>query len=281
MRHAFRRLALLAQSILIAAAAYGGGRPEAASPAAGKPREPPQELVLFAASSLTDVMNELAAVFQSRNPGTTLLCNYASSSALSAQLLEGEEADLFAPASETQMRAVADAGLVAEGAPVLFAANRLVVLVPASNPAGIRSFEDLGRRKLALVLAAPGVPVREYADEAVRRIGADPGCGESFRERFYANLASEESNVRQVAAKVALGEADAGIVYATDLTADIRGMVRRLAVPDPYNVTARYPIAVLRGAPQAALAEQFVRLLLSGQGRAVLSRHGFSPVPHG
>lgn len=254
--------------------AKGQGEAPAEAPAA-------RSLIVFAASSLTNAFDEIADMFESRRPGLTVLCNYASSSTLATQLQAGEVADVFASANTKQMAPLVDAGLTTQSGPVIFAANRLVVITPFDNPAGVRSFEDLGKLTLALVLAAPAVPVRDYADQMAAKMAVEPAFGESFRERFYANLVSEEANVRQVASKVALGEADAAIVYATDVTPDIAGRVRFYEIPDRFNVVATYPIAVLSNAPQADLAKAFVQFVLSAEGRQILARHGFSEPPQG
>ena len=272
--------ALLAAALIAGLAASAWSAGQSAQGAKPEPRPPAQvEILVFAATSLTDAMDELAAEFQRRHPGLQVNGHYVGSSTLAAQLLQGEWADVFASASEKQMMALVDAGLVRAGSPVVFAANRLTVITPAANPAGVRSWEDLGRLELALVLAAPGTPVRDYTDELVRRVAADPARGSGFRDRFYANLVSEEANVRLSAAKVALGEADAAVVYSTDVTPDIADAVRRFEIPDRFNVTARYPIAVLADSPRSAPAAAFVRFVLSAAGRAVLARRGFIMPP--
>lgn len=234
-----------------------------------------EELTVFAASSLSDVMDELTSAFLETQPGLRVSCNYASSSTLAAQLKQGEVADVFASANEKQMQVLVDSGLIQPAAPVVFARNLLVVIAPADNPARLSSWEDIGRRKLALVLAAPGVPVRDYTEQMATKAAADPGYGPIFRDRLFANLVSEEANVRQTAAKVSLGEADAAVVYSTDVTADIAGRVKRFDIPERFNVRASYPIAVLAGAPHAAPAAAFVRFVLGPDGRALLARHGF------
>jgi len=273
-RRALPLRGLLAAALLaaLAPATWGAGQPmKRAEP---EPR-PPVRVLVFAASSLTDALDELAAEFQRRHPGLAVTGHYANSSILAAQLKQGESADVFASANERQMQALVEVGLVRSGDPAMFAANRLVVIAPAANPAGMRSWKDLGRLELALVLTAPGVPARDYTDELVRKVSAVPGFGPGFRDRLYANLVSEEANVRLAAAKVALGEADAAVVYSTDVTPDIAGRVRRFEIPDRFNVTARYPIAVLAGSPRAAPAAAFVRFVLGADGHAVLARRGF------
>jgi molybdate transport system substrate-binding protein len=126
----------------------------------------------------------------------------------------------------------------------------------------------LSRPGIRLVLAVPGVPVRQYTDEIVAHLGTD------FSEAFYANLVSEEKNVRQVAAKAALGEADAVIVYTSDLTPDIAGRVQQIMIPDAQNVTAVYPIAPLADAMQPDLARQFIEFVRSPAGQTILANWG-------
>ncbi len=241
--------------------------------ACARSQEAPGPLVVFAASSLTDAFRDLAEAFAAANPGARVVFNFASSTQLTAQLAEGEPADVFASASPAQMDVVVAGGRIAPGAVAVFAANRLTLVVPADNPAGLASLADLARPGIVLVLAAPGVPARVYADEALARLPA------ATQAAVLANLASEEDNVRQVLAKVALGEADAGIVYATDITPEMIGLVRSLPFPEAASVFPTYPIAPLQDAPQPDLAARFIAFVLSPEGQAVLAARGFDPPP--
>ncbi len=231
------------------------------------------QLTVFAASSLTDAFTELAQAFAEQNPGVEVILNFGGSSQLAAQLREGAVADVFASANPLQMEAAVSAGRVGPSTELPFASNRLIIIVPAANPADIETLADLARPDVALLLAVPGVPVRVYTDQLITALDAD------FQRRFYANLGSEEDNVRQVAAKIALGEADAGIVYATDLTPDIAALVRHIALPVEQDVIASYLIAPLVDAPHAEWAQAFVAFVRSETGQAVLSRWGFGPSP--
>lgn len=233
----------------------------------------PQELTVFAATSLTDAFNELGMAFEAKHEEVQILFNYGSSSQLAAQLNEGAVADVFASANVTQMAAVIDGGRVVAGSEHLFLSNRLTIIVPADNPANIHSLEDLGQPNVQLVLAAVGVPVRQYTDEVVAAM--DP----SFQEQFYINLVSEEDNVRQIAAKVALGEADGGVVYVSDVTPDLSGRVQQITIPDAQNIIATYPIAPLSDAPHPELAQQFIDFVRGLEGQAVLAKWGFGPPP--
>jgi molybdate transport system substrate-binding protein len=234
-------------------------------------------LVVFAASSLTDAFEEIAVAFAARYPETDILFNFAGSSELAAQLAEGAPADLFASANVRQMAVVREVGRIA-AEPAIFTRNRLMLIVPADNPARIRDLDDLEDAGVQLIVAAPGVPIREYTDALLERLAADPLYGESYRAAVLANIVSEEQNVRQVAAKIALGEGDAGIVYASDVTPDLTDVVIALPIPDELNTFAEYPIAIPDDAENPAAARAFIAFLLSDEGQAILTRWQFSPL---
>ncbi|MBP6470432.1 MAG: molybdate ABC transporter substrate-binding protein [Chloroflexi bacterium] len=234
---------------------------------------PPQEITVFAASSLTEAFQEAAKAFEAQHPDIRVALNFAGSSQLAAQLSEGIPADVFASANEAQMQAGIDMGRIQAGAEANFVSNRLAVIVPVDNPANLFALEDLAKPGVKLILAVEGVPVRDYTDQIVGRMPTD------FQASFYANLVSEEDNVRQVAAKVALGEADAGIVYTSDVTPEIANRVLQIAVPDAQNVVAVYPIAPLADAPHPAAAQEFINFILSPEGQMILLRWGFNPPP--
>lgn len=270
-------VAVLSFSFILSACAPAQAtatQPPATLPASTATSTPESgEIVVLAASSLTNAFDEIAVAFEAEHPGVDVLNSYASSSDLAIQLVEGAPGDVFASANDKQMGVAATAGRIS-GEPVTFVTNRLTIIVPADNPAGIESFEDLAKPGVKLVLAAPGVPIRDYSDQSIALMGdAD------FQAAVYANLVSEEPNVRQVATKVSLGEADAGIVYTSDVTLDIADMVLKVAIPDAQNVLANYPIAVVEGAPAGSLAQQFVDFVLSAEGQAILQKWGFGPKP--
>lgn len=255
---------------LIAAMACGGGDDRAE----GTPGALSGGITVFAASSLTAAFEDAGAAFGAAHPGTSVTFNFAGSPALRAQLDQGAAADVLATADETNMRAALEAKLVADAGRV-FARNRLVIAVPASNPAGIASPADLARGGVKLVLAAEGVPVGDYARESLARMEADPAYGAGFRGRALANVRSNEPNVKAVIAKVQLGEADAGIVYQTDVTDEVRDAVKTIEIPDAFNVIAAYPVAVTAHARRVDVARAFIEYLLSSEGQAILKDHGF------
>lgn len=237
---------------------------------------PGQSLTVFAASSLTDAFGEIAAAYQAATQATVEY-NTGGSNTLRVQLEQGARAGVFASANQAEMSQAQQSGLLA-GSPAIFARNRLTVIVPRGNPAGIETLADLADKNYKLALAAPNVPVGAYTREMLKKLEADPRLGAGFQERVLGNLVSDEPNVRQVVAKVQLGEADAAVVYASDVTPRVVGDLRQIAVPDPYNVVATYPIGILKGAENPALAGNFMDFVLSPEGQTILQKWGFLPV---
>lgn len=168
-------------------------------------------------------------------------------------------------------------GLI-DAEPTDIARNRLAIVVPKENPGEMSSAVDLAKPGLKLVLAAPDVPVGRYTRESICAMGVDvTGYGEGFIDRVFANVVSEEDNVKAVLAKVRLGEADAGIAYTTDLTPDVAEDISVVAIPPTVNVVARYPIAPVRGG-DTVLAGAFIAYLLGPEGQATLQAFGFEPI---
>jgi molybdate transport system substrate-binding protein len=226
------------------------------------------EVLVFAASSLTEAFGEAGRRFEEANPTATARFIFGPSDALAAQINNGAPADVFASASEIWMEAVHDQppGVSAEGT---FARNRLVIITPPDDPAGISSLEDLGEPGVKLVLGAEDVPAGTYAREALDGVGV--------AEQAEANVVSNEEDVKAVVQKVVLGEADAGIVYVTDLTTDVESSVRAVPIPRADNVIATYPIAVVASSEHATLGGTFVAYVRSPAGQDVLRSYGFLP----
>lgn len=235
------------------------------------------ELVVFAASSLTEAFNEIEAAFEAEHSGVDVVYNFAGTPTLRTQLEQGAIAGVFASANAAQMEMAVQSGVI-EGAPVAFATNRLVVIAPSGSDR-VRQLSDLSNDEVMLVLALPDVPVGVYSREAIAQMNASGQFGQDFGEQTLANLVSEESNVRQVAAKVALGEADAGIVYSTDVTEDMADEVRVIDIPDEYNVMAVYPIAQVEGTSNPDDAQAFIEFVRSASGQAILEKYGFGRAP--
>ena len=234
-------------------------------------------LTVFAASSLADAFQELGDAFEREHPGVEIAFNFAGSSTLRTQLELGARADIFASADTRQMELAQRAGVVEE-APQVFASNSLVLVTYSGNQE-VRTLQDLSKPGVRLVLALPSVPAGAYARLSLQKMEASLSFDDAFSGRVLANLVSEEINVRQVLAKVLLGEADAGFVYASDVTGDAARRVRTTPIPSEFNVAVLYPAALLRDAQQPALAAAFISFLGSPNAQAILASYGFEGAP--
>lgn len=234
----------------------------------------PVTLNVFAAASLTDAFTEIGENFQTANPNVTVTFNFAGSQALRTQLEEGAPADIFASANKTQMDAVIAASLITEGTQQNFLTNKLVVILPADNPAGLSKLEDLANPGIKLVLAAEEVPVGNFARQALDLM--NDSFGTDFKDKVLANVVSNEDNVKQVVTKVQLGEVDAGIVYTSDAVAAPE--LQTIEIPSELNVVAKYPIAPVLNSEHADVVQAFIDYVLSDEGQAILEKWGFSPI---
>lgn len=232
-----------------------------------------REVVVFHAASLKDVFARLARAFESDFVGAKVVANAAGSQELRAQIEHGAAADVFASADRKHMDALLAEGLVSS--PVVFACNEPVMVVRAGLAAALETFADLPRAE-RVVVGAPEVPIGAYTAQILQKAAGK--LGSDFPARVRARIVSHELNVRQVLAKVTLGEADAGIVYRSDaLTAGDK--VHVVAIPAELNVAAEYPIAVLTAAPHPDLARRWIDVVRSPAGRGALQEAGFAPCP--
>ena len=225
-------------------------------------------LTVFAASSLTAAFDRIGNDFMTANPGITVTFNFGSSTDLASQIQSEGTADVFASASGSAMDSVAsDPGVTDR---TNFATNRLVIITPPDDPAGIASIADLAKPGVQLVLAAKGVPVGDCARQSLTSAG--------LLSEAMKNVVSNEDDDASVVAKVTSGEADAGIVYASDVTA-AGNAVRSVTIPAAVNVVASYPIAVVAGSTQTEAATSFLNEVVGPAGQATLKDFGFGPAP--
>ncbi len=252
------RLAALVTTALLALGAAGCG---SGSTADGGDTT----VTVFAAASLTGTFTELGADFEAAHPGVTVEFNFAGSSDLVAQLQQGAPADVFASADEANMAKLTGDGLQGSE-PAVFASNTLEIAVPPGNPAGVATFQDLTTDGLNLVVCAPEVP----CGAATAKVADAAG--------LTLSPVSEEQSVTDVLAKVESGEADAGIVYVTDVRA-AGDAVEGIAFPESGEAVNLYPIATVKDSENADLAQEFVDLVLSAAGQDVLRAAGFAPAP--
>ena len=259
--------ALLAISFVLAVGAVPGGTVAPALP----------DVNVFAAASLTEAFTALGKVLEERNPQVRVRLTFGGSQRLATQIEQGAQADVFASADQRWMMYLQQRGLLA-APPREFVRNRLVVIVPLANPARITRLQDMARPGIKLLIAADAVPAGHYMREALAKLNQAPGFGQDYAAGVLRNVVSEEDNVKAIVTKVQLGEADAGAVYRSDVTSVVSGRVQILPIPDPYNVIASYPIAILKGGSSLTGASQFVALVLSLLGQQLLLGYNFIPV---
>jgi molybdate transport system substrate-binding protein len=225
------------------------------------------ELRVFAASSLTAAFTQIGSDFEAANPGTTVTFNFGSSGDLASAIDSEGTADVFASASGTYMDDVSEKVGVHGRAD--FVQNELVVITPPDNPANIMALEDLTAPGLQVVLATEGVPVGDYARRTLEAAG--------IADDVLANVVSNEEDDASVVGKIAAGEADAAIVYVSDVTSDVKPDVNTVPIPDEVNVIATYPIAVVSTSTRPGLADSFVTYVTGPSGQATLADFGFLP----
>ena len=258
-----RRCCLL---VLLLSLASCGVRPTGAEQA---------EITVFAAASLTEPFQKISQQFEAQHAEAKVTLVFAGSQQLANQISEGAAVDVFASANTKQMDMLVSAGKVLAGEVQVFASNRLVVAAPAANPAGLDELSDLATPGLRLVLAAKEVPVGQYTLEFLDKAAQDSAFGSEYPPAVLQNVVSYENDVKAVLNKVILNEADAGIVYQSDVSPAVAEKVVTLDIPDELNVIARYPIAALAGSEQAEMAQAFVDFVLSAQGQGLLVEAGF------
>lgn len=256
LRSRIRLAAMLAVAALVLAACGGDDEPSGGSSGSSN------QIKVFAAASLTAAFTEIGKQYSSANGDTKVTFNFAGSQALATQIQQSAPADVFASADLANMDKVKD--LV--GTPQNFASNLLAIVVEKGNPKGVKGLEDLGNSDLKVVLAAEEVPAGKYAKQVLDKAGVS------------VTPVSQEDNVKAVVTKVSLGEADAGIVYVTDVTAG-GDKVEGVDIPENENVTATYPIATVKASKAQDKAQAFMDLVLSDQGQQVLKQYGFLPPP--
>lgn len=231
-------------------------------------------LTVFAAASLTDAFTELGKAFDAKTGHKTTF-QFAGSQALRTQIENGAKADVYASANSAQFDPLVRAGLISAGVP--FVSNKLAIIAPKNGPnsSAVTTLGGLVKSGVKIVIADKTVPVGDYTRRMLSAIDKSGSYGKDFSARFMKNVVSEEPNVRQVALKVQLGEADAAVVYSTDVTPALKPSVRVIALPTRFNQSASYPIGTLKASANAEAAQTFVAYVLSRDGQNILKKWGF------
>jgi molybdate transport system substrate-binding protein len=273
-------LSLSLAMVLAGCAGSGSGSPSGpatSAPASSRGGSAPAAgvaLTIYGAASLKAVLAKVKTAYEAAHAGTTLTISTDSSSALEAQIDQGAPADVFLSADTTNPQKLVDRGLT-DGPALSFATNSLTVIVPAANPAAIRTPADLARTGVKVIAAGDTVPITKYATQLVANLARLAAYPANFAAAYAANIASKEDNVKAVVAKIELGEGDAGIVYVTDAKASTR--VATVDVPAAANVPATYSGVVVKRSMNAAAATGFLTWFAGPDGQAILTSFGFLP----
>jgi len=257
--------------IILCAAFYAGN---SSIPQSGEKTE----LHVFAAASLSEAFRALGKAFELKHPGVSIQFNFGGSQQLVQQIVQGADADILASANMKQMGIAIKSGVIDTSIPRVFARNRLVVILPKTNPARLATLNDLAKQGVKLVLADSSVPAGQYAIQILDRCSAMKEFGSSFRTNVLKNVVSYEENVLAVLSKVKLDECDAGIVYTSDISRDSTHEIMRIYIPDDLNIIAEYPIAIIKESKAQSLAASFIEFVLSDEGGRTLSDFGFMRV---
>jgi len=236
------------------------------------------KLHVFAAASLSEAFRALGKAFELKHPGVEIQFNFGGSQQLVQQIVQGADADILASANMKQMGIAVKSGVIDTSLPKVFARNRLVVVLPKTNPARLATLNDLAKPGVKLVLADSSVPAGQYALQILGRCSAMKEFGSSYRKNVLKNVVSYEENVLAVLSKVRLDECDAGIVYTSDISRDSTHEILRIYIPDDLNIIAEYPIAIVRESKAKSVAGSFIEYVLSDEGGRALSDFGFMRV---
>jgi len=236
-----------------------------------------KEIIIFTAASLTGAFSEIGGIFENET-GIHVVFNFDGSQALRTQIENGAYADVFASANKKQMNALKNGGLMNNSSIIIFAKNKISLIVPKDNPAKIKSLSDLAKPGIKIIMGTKDVPVGDYALQIIDKLGNDSSYGLDYKAKVLSNVISQETTVNYVVTKVALGEADVGFAYVSDVTEDLSSKVDKIEIPDEYNIIAEYPMGLLQESEFPAEGIKFMNLVISNEGTAVLEKYGFSPV---
>ncbi len=244
---------------------------------AGLCAEQPKELTVFTAASLTGAFTEIGQMYKNET-NISVVFNFDGSQVLRTQMENGAYADIFVSANTKQMNLLKNERFMNNSSITVFTKTKPVIIVPKDNPAKIQNISDLAKPGLKIVIGTKDVPIGDYTLQILAKLANDSAFGPEFKKKVMANVVSNETNVNYITSKVALGEADAGVAYNSDITKDLASKITKIQIPDKYNVIASYPMGILGQSKYIAQAEEFIALVKSDKGAAVLEKYGFEPL---
>lgn len=236
-----------------------------------------KELTVYCGAGLTGAMTEIGAIYENSS-NMTIKFNFDGVPALRAQIEQGAYADVLVSANLKHMKALQSEGFIDNSTVKVFAQNKVAVILPNVNPANITGLKDLARPGVKILMGTRDLPAGDYALQVLDKLANDTEFGPTYRDEVLANVVSQETTVNRVVSKVALGEADAGFAFISDVSPQMVGQVKRILIPDEYNVVGDFPVAVLLQSKYPDQSLAFIDVIMSKEGQAILDKYGFIPV---
>ena len=243
----------------------------------GSQTDPDEELIVFCGAGFTGAISEIGKIYENSS-GKKVRFNFDGLPALRVQIEEGAYADLLISPDQRYIDPLVETGFIEEDTVEVFARNLVAVVIPANNPANITTIQDLATPGMKIVMGIEELPIGDHALQVLDNLADDPSFGPAFKEAVLANVVSMETRVTGIVSKVALGEADAGFAFMSDVTPQMREKIRKIPIPDGYNVRGDSSIAVFSQSDNSEAAEEFIDLLMSNDAQAILDEYGFIPI---
>ena len=239
--------------------------------------EEQQDLTVYCGAGLTGALSEIGEIYENGS-NMSVKFNFDGVPALRAQIEQGAYADVLVSANLKHMNALKSEGFIENQTVVIFVRNKVAIIVPNGNPANITDLKDLAVPGVKILMGTRELPAGDYALQVLDKLAADPEYGPAFKESVLANVVSQETTVNRVVSKVALGEADAGFAFISDVSPQMVGKVTKILIPDKYNVMGDFPVGVLSQSKHKEEAQAFIDVIMSDKGQAILEKYGFVPV---
>ncbi len=236
------------------------------------------EIKVFAAGALNDVFTNISAQYEAEHPGVTITSDFDSSPNLETQIEQGAEADVFAAAAPSFMNNLKSEGYMNNSTIENFVSNKVAVIVPKNNKANITTLKDLATPGVHIIYGASSIPISNYATQVLNKMSNNSTYGADYKKNVMANVVSNETTVNFIVSKIALGEADAGFVYVSDVPSEYKDKVTVITIPDQFQPTIVWPIGVLKASRSQSVAQDFINYVRSPEGNATLLSYGFVPV---
>jgi molybdate transport system substrate-binding protein len=239
--------------------------------------EEQQDLTVYCGAGLTGALSEIGEIYENSS-NMSVIFNFDGVPALRAQIEQGAYADVLVSANVKHMKALQSEGFIDNQTVVIFVRNKVAIIVPNDNPANITGLKDLSVPGVKILMGTKELPAGDYALQVLDKLAADPEYGPAFKDAVLANVVSQETTVNRIVSKVALGEADAGFAFISDVSPQMVGKVTRILIPDKYNVIGDFPVGVLSQSKHKDEAQAFIDVIMSNEGQDILEKYGFIPV---